>query len=231
MCLDTAGVDAALPHVEAARDAATGLVHPMLFDPGHLVDEAFGMINVPNAVWINEAGDLVRPSEPAWPDASSPRQEPVPSSLPPGRIGEMMTAASKIVSDREGYVAAIRDWAEHGSHSRFVLGADEVIARSEPRGMDEATAAAHFELAQYLHRQGHPDSAIEHFRASHKLHPDNWTYRRQAWSMQSSPIDGPLERFWQGPLDDAKDDWPYDSDWVTDIEASGPENYYRPFVP
>jgi hypothetical protein len=228
VCLDTAGTEAAMPHVNAARAVAQGEPHPMLFDPGHLVDEVFGMINVPNAVWIDGSGKLVRPSEPAWPAAAPER--PVPSAPPPdGRIGAMMANAGQIVADRAEYAAAVHDWALKGASSQFVLAADEVIGRSLPRGRNESLAAAHFEIAQFLHRNGSESDAVEHFRRSHELQPDNWTYRRQAWSMQPSALDGGLERFWQGPIDGT--DWPYRGDWVSDIEQSGPENYYGRFVP
>jgi len=228
VCLDTAGTEAAMPHVNAALSAAQGSPHPMLFDPGHLVDEVFGMINVPNAVWIDDSDNLVRASEPAWP-AAAPDRPPPSAPAPEGRIGAMMANAAQIVADRAEYAAAVHDWAINGADSRFVLAPDEVIARSMPRGRDESLAAAHFEIAQFLHRNGHQSDAVEHFRRSHELHPDNWTYRRQAWSMQPSALDGGLERFWQGPTDGS--DWPYPGDWVTDIKQSGPENYYSRFVP
>ncbi|MFN0027858.1 MAG: hypothetical protein ACKV2O_11875, partial [Acidimicrobiales bacterium] len=64
--------------------------------------------------------------------------------------------------------------------------------------------------------------AVEHFRAAHRLAPDNWTYKRQAWSLQGP--DGPFKRFWQGPQDGQP--WEYDSDWLADITASGAAEYY-----
>ena len=72
-------------------------------------------------------------------------------------------------------------------------------------------AAAHFELGQHLYRAGDVNPARAHFRAAHRLDPDNWTYRRQAWSFED-PLQGPSEH--------------YDSDWLSDLKASGAENYY-----
>jgi hypothetical protein len=72
-------------------------------------------------------------------------------------------------------------------------------------------AAAHFELGQHLVRAADREGAIEHFRAAHELQPENWTYKRQAWSLED-PLQGPTEY--------------YDGDWVSDIRASGPEHYY-----
>jgi Tetratricopeptide repeat len=220
VCLDTAGADGGIPYVEAAAAE-----HPSLLDQAHVVDEMFGIVNVPNGVWIDENGTIVRPAEPAFPGAVD-RPPRLPTAELEGRMAEMMGLAGQIVVDRETYPAALADWATRGAHSPFVLAPDKVLARSGERTAETACAAAHFELAQHLERQGHHDAAVEHFRASHRLAPDNWTYRRQAWSIEPSPLPGPLARFWQGPMEAAESDWPYDGDWVSDIRRSGPETYY-----
>jgi hypothetical protein len=92
-----------------------------------------------------------------------------------------------------------------------VLSPDEVIEQSRPRPPQLAEAAAEFELGQRLHRAGHAEDAIPHFRAAHRLDPDNWTYKRQAWSLVD-PFQGPTEH--------------YDGDWTSDIRKIGAENYY-----
>jgi hypothetical protein len=46
--------------------------HPSLIDSAHVVDEMLGVINVPNSVWIDENGMIVRSAEPAWPDRDAP---------------------------------------------------------------------------------------------------------------------------------------------------------------
>ena len=99
------------------------------------------------------------------------------------------------------------------------------------RVSSEATAAAEFELAQQLYRGGDLDAARAHFRNAHRLQPENWTYKRQAWSVEPSALEGPLARFWQGPLPGHEEDWAYDGDWVADANASGPANYYPRFRP
>ena len=53
----------------------------------------------------------------------------------------------------------------------------------QPRGVAEATAAAHCELGQYRYREGRTQDAVRHVREAHRLQPDNWTYKRQAWSL------------------------------------------------
>jgi hypothetical protein len=227
VCLDSLGAEAARPLIERAKPE-----HPSLIDVAHVVDERFGVVNIPNSLWIDEAGTIVRPAEPAWPDVPEPGgAADAPAEQPPGRMGEMMAAASQIVSDRAQYVAALRDWVEKGAASEFALSPEEVIARSGRRGVEEATAAAEFELAQHLFRAGDLAAARPHFREAHRLQPDNWTYKRQAWSIEPSAVEGPLERFWQGPLPGKEAEWAYEGDWVTDATANGPANYYPRFRP
>jgi hypothetical protein len=233
VCLDVADPAQSMPYVEAASPT-----HPTLIDPHHLVDELFGMTNVPNGVWIDEDGMIVRPAEAAWPgdratppaDAAADTDETPTARAPkmPQRVVDMMGQAAQIVSDRDAYASALRDWATNGATSEYVMSADQVLAASGPRGADDAKAAAHFELATHIELQGRHADAIPHFAAAHRLAPDNWTYRRQAWSIEPSGLPGPMSRFWQGPIDGAEKAWPYDGSWVDDIKQSGPVNYYRP---
>lgn len=225
--IDAAGVEALRP----STDAAPGLIH--LVDATHRVAELFGVINIPNGVWIDEHGMVVRPAEPApalrpAPPPSSPDAPPPPA--PTGRMAEVMGHAMKIRSSPSEYDAALRDWATNGSASSFALGADQVIERSTPRSADVARGEAHFELACHLVATGRGEAAVPHFRAAHRLHPENFSYKRQAWSLVPG-IDGPMARFWQGPVPGQEDAWPYEGDWLTDVSAMGAENYYPAFQP
>ena len=146
-----------------------------------------GFINVPNGVWIDEQGMLVRPAEPAWPprEPNATRYDQIPEDTPQ-RLKDMLGEARKIRSDPAGYVAALRDWVELGVDSRYALTPQEVVERSQPRPVEQARAAAAFELGQHLWREGYRDAAVGWFRESHRLHPDNWTYKRQAWTLVTS---------------------------------------------
>jgi len=223
--LDTRGAEGCRASIEAARPE-----HPSLIDAHHVLAELFGVTNIPQSVWIDEQGMIVRPAETA-PAPPGPRQGRIdPVADLPQRFKEIMGEAMKITQDAESYHAALRDWVEKGSASVYALSPDEVIERSRPRDRDIALGHAHFELACELERRGHHDAAVRHFRAAHRLVPDSWTFRRQAWSLET-PIDGPLARFWQGPPPDDPDSWPYEGDWLSDIRASGPENYYEAWRP
>src|SRR4029079_3571015 len=101
----------------------------------------------------------------------------------PQRMKDMLAEAAKLDVDTKIYAAALRDWAHHGKQSRYALSPDEVVRRSQPRPFEVSLAAANFEMGQHLHRTGRVDDARPFFRMAHRLQPENWTYKRQAWSM------------------------------------------------
>ncbi len=207
VALDTAGVEAVRPWIEAAQPE-----HPSLIDRAHVVDELFGVTNVPSGVWIDEAGTIVRPPETAYPRRPDYQDRAIP---PNASVAEAagITEVRKLRTEAEKYVSALRDWVDHGAESRFALAPEEVLRRSRPRAVEEARAAAHFELGQHLHRLGRPEDAVRHFRGAYRLQPDNWTYKRQAWTLLA-PHETPLAV--------------YGSDWLTDVRKIGAENYYPP---
>jgi Tetratricopeptide repeat len=207
VALDTGGAEAAGPWIEAAQPE-----HPSLIDEAHLLDELLGIVNVPSGVWIDEQGIIVRPPEPAFPGRAVLSEMEFPDDLPP-QLAEMLDESSKIRIEPERYLAALRDWAANGADSKFVLGPDEVLERSARRPIEVSQAAACFELGQHLHRSGHPQEAVRWFREAHRLQPDNWTYKRQAWSFVD-PLQGPSEE--------------YEGDWLSDVRKIGAENYYPP---
>ena len=45
------------------------------------------------------------------------------------------------------------------------------------------------------------------FREAHRLQPDNWTYKRQAWEFVDPILQGPSEQ--------------YEGDWLSDVRAIG----------
>jgi hypothetical protein len=206
VALDVGGAETAGTWIDMAKPA-----HPSLIDEAHVLDEMLGVVNVPTGVWIDEHGMIVRPPEPAFPGRAVVAELGLPEGAPQ-RMVEMMKEAAKMKVDPPRYAAALRDWAENGAESRFVLAPDEVVARSRPCSPEVSEAAASFELGQALHRAGHQQDAVRWFRNAHRLQPDNWTYKRQAWELVDPILQGPSEQ--------------YDGDWLSDVRAIGPENYY-----
>jgi hypothetical protein len=205
VALDVGGIPAAAPWIERAR-----ITYPALIDEAHLLDELLGIVNVPTGVWIDEAGVIVRPPEPAFPWRPRQPSDELLAQLP-AITAEQLREAQQMQIEPERYVAALRDWAAHGQDSPYALSPDEVLTRCARRDEQHSRAAACFELGQHLHRAGHAADAVRWFREAHRLAPENWTYRRQAWSL-ADPLQGPTEE--------------YESDWLTEVRKIGAENYY-----
>jgi tetratricopeptide repeat protein len=204
IALDTEGLPAARYFIERAEPE-----HPSLVDQTHLMDELFGVVNVPSGVWIDEEGMIVRPPEPAFPDRLGFKVPEGLADLDP-YIAGVLEETKRIRHDRR-YVGALRDWVDNGARSQYALTPDEVVERSRPRPREVGLAAAHFELGQHLWREGKRDDAIRHLREAHRLQPDNWTYKRQAWSFVN-PVQAPSAEF--------------EGDWLGDVRKIGAENYY-----
>jgi hypothetical protein len=200
-------MEAAAPWIDRAKTT-----HPALVDSTHVLDELLGVVNVPSGIWIDEQGLIVRPPEPAFPWRPRQPSEELLAQLPEITV-EQLREARKIRIEPERYVAALRDWVARGSESPFPLSPDEVVGRSRPRSEAVARAAACFELADHLRRTGHEAQATHWFREAHLLDPENWTYKRQAWSL-ADPLQGPTAE--------------YESDWLTEVRKIGAENYYPP---
>jgi hypothetical protein len=203
--LEMSGPDLLRPFVDAARPE-----HPSLVDTTHCMDARFGVTNIPQVVWIDEQGTIVRPPEPGSP-APQPTDDPFATTtfefMLRGRPGP------------EWYGDRLRDWARRGADSEWAMSPDEVVAASRPCPPEVSRAAAHFELAQHLwRRDGFSDGVLRHFAQAHSLQPDNITYKRQAYSAYSyGKRADPRALFWQSPKPGEEDDWPFVSDFTTDM--------------
>ena len=188
--------------------------HPTLVDTTHVTNAAFGFTNIPMAVWIDENGMLVRPAEAASIERSPLRDMEIPEGLPE-QLSKVMHAVKAIPDDAEAYRAAILDWVVNGSSSRFAMTPDEVIERSRPHSDDEARARACFELGEFLRRTGHPESAVAWWKEAHRLDPQNLVYKRQAWTLVTTPAGASEYDLMQGPND------VYDSNLVDEVSGEG----------
>ena len=161
-------VEAARPWIEAASPG-----YPCLIDREHLLAELYGLVNVPQAVWIDEAGRIVRPPETAGAYESFRALDLETMQVPEG-------AAAMSAEVRKRYLDALRDWAEKGAESRHVLTADEAAARLPQQGEDQARAHVLFRLGLWLGEHGRDDEAEAALAEAARLHPESWTIWRQA---------------------------------------------------
>jgi len=160
-------VEAARPWIEAA--APTYLT---LIDQNHLLSSLYNMVNVPQAVWIDEHGRIVRPTETAGSLDVLREFDPATRQLAPAAIERSQAAKAT-------YVEAVKDWARNGSSSRFVFDGTTAAAHVEPMTEDVALAHAMFKLGQYLVRIGRQDEAEPLFAECRRLHPKSWNIFRQ----------------------------------------------------
>jgi hypothetical protein len=159
--------EAARPFIEAAKPDYISLI-----DRDHHVSALFNMVNVPESVWIDERGHVVRPAENAgsYEGFRSRNRE----------TGEMPAdAAEKTARAKQIYMDAVRDWAINGAASKHALTSN--AAQSQLRRPDDNVALAHthFRLGNYLLRVGHIDAAQKQFDEAKRLHPDSWNIWRQ----------------------------------------------------
>ena len=73
------------------------------------------MVNVPTAVWIDERGKIVRPSEPAGVTDAFRKMNRTNFSIPTDAMNELQ-------AKRKAYQDAIRDWVAKGAKSKAKAG-------------------------------------------------------------------------------------------------------------
>jgi hypothetical protein len=186
-----------LPWIEAARPT-----YPCLIDRDHHVAELFGMVNVPQAVWIDEAGRIVRPTESAGAYEGFRKMNRTTREVP--------ADVAKITAEaKTTYVAALRDWVLHGAASAHAL--DGARARANVPRVTQEMAEAHaaFRLGQYLIRAGGQDEGERWLAEASRLHPESWAMWRQQAGVNELGL-AALPDFWER------------------VDALGAKRYYAP---
>jgi len=174
VALDSRGSEASRPWIEAAHPT-----YPCLIDKEHKVAQLYGMLNVPSAVWIDESGGIVRPTESAGAIDTSRAIDRQTGQVSP-------EARAEAQRRRQLYYEALRDWVEKGEESVYALSGQKVLDRV--RGTDErhSLGAANFRMGVYLYEQGRPSEAKRFLEEAQKLHPENWAFRRQSWNLEDT---------------------------------------------
>jgi hypothetical protein len=160
--------EAARPWIEAARPT-----YPCLIDRDHLVADLFNLVNVPQAVWIDEQGRIVRPPETAGSTDGFRAMDRKTRAVP-----DAVVAEGKHVKGL--YIDAVRDWVLRGPASVHVLDETRAAARLKLPRETVAEAHARFRLGLHLLRQGQADEAQSLLADASRLHPDSWAMWRQA---------------------------------------------------
>ena len=177
-------VEAARPWVEEASPTFITLV-----DQEHRLSALYNMVNVPQSVWIDEAGRIVRPTE-------SGGSIDILREFDPALGGFPEEAQARAGKAKETYLGAVRDWAINGSNSQFAFSPEEVQAHLEPMGVDQAMAHTKFRLGFELAAQGKNEEAERVFAECRELHPDSWNIFRQTTEKLDIGI-AAGEAFWE----------------------------------
>jgi tetratricopeptide (TPR) repeat protein len=130
-----------------------------------VVAELYNMVNVPQAVWIDEDGKIVRPTEVS---------------------GAAITFnIAKMRKRRAIYLDAIRDWVAKGAQSEHVFSEEQARAHLADFTPSIALAHANFHLGRYLWEHGDRDEAADFLREATDLNPDSWNFFRQMKNLEA----------------------------------------------
>jgi hypothetical protein len=171
------------PWIEAARPT-----YPTLIDRDHRLAELYGFVNVPQVVWIDEAGRIVRPAEAAGAYEGFRKMNRATRAMPEDVA--RLTAQAKTT-----YLDAIRDWERHGERSAHALAAERARAHLPALTEEIVRAQALFRLGQALIRRGHVDEGNRRLQEASRLHPDSWCIWRQSAGVNELGL-AALPDFW-----------------------------------
>lgn len=189
--------DAARPWIEASAPT-----YPCLIDRDHRTAELYRFTNVPQAVWIDEHGIVVRPPEDAGQTDAFRTIDRKTFAMPADALAERTRVKTL-------YYEAVADWAHRGSASRHVLGTDAMRARLRLPDAAVAEATALFRLGRVLLRDGRVDEAARWLAEASARDPASWAM----WRQQADK--------------DARGLASGDAFWAR-VEALGDRPYYRP---
>ena len=167
-------VAVALDTAEAVKQwvEAAGVEYPALIDAEHRLADLYNFVNVPEAAWIDEAGRIVRPPETAGAYEAFRYRDRTSGETPADEMAKRDQA-------RDTYYTAVRDWAEHGAESRFVMSPEDARAHMGKPTPEQAEAHAFFRLGAYLKARGRDAEAARHMARASDLHPASWAMWRQ----------------------------------------------------
>jgi hypothetical protein len=145
--------------VAAARhctreETSVPLAYPVLIDRDHAWAEAYGVINIPTTIWVDELDRIVRP----------------PTITP---ADDRFIEFTKIHADV--HHDALRRWVDDDV---MPMPADEITARRRVPDAQLQLARAERRLAMHLIRSGYAELGFAHLGRALELAPDDWTIQR-----------------------------------------------------
>lgn len=139
---------------EAVRPFTDGVTYPVLIDRDRTFTDAWGIVNVPTVVWLDEDDRVVRPNDVAFGT-------------------ETFREFTKV--DSRPHHEALRRWVLDGEEP---LSEEEAAAARWTPTDEHQRARLHFRMGLHLWRAGDLDGATEHFDRATELAPWDFTIRR-----------------------------------------------------
>jgi AhpC/TSA family len=191
---ESRGADHARPWIEQAKSG-----YWQLIDTEHRLSDLYNLVNVPQAVWIDEQGNIARPPETAGSTDHFRRMDLKTKTMSPEDQAERLAA-------RQSYLDAVRAWVREGKHTLPVDRARSALPKVTP---EIAEARARFRLGVWLHRHGRAAEGDRQMAEASRLHPESWSMWRQAADLDEvGKASGP--------------------DFWTRVQALGDKPYYPP---
>lgn len=175
---------AARPWIEEANPG-----YVVLVDQFHYVAELYNMVNVNQAVWIDESGAIVRPTESSGAYEGFRQRDKKTAAIPEEE-------AKKTADAKTTYHDALRDWVAKGSESEYAFDAEAARAHLSLPSPNIAQAHASFFLGQYLIGIGQSEEGDRYVEAASTLHPESWAIWRQGAGLDERGLAAQAD-FWE----------------------------------
>ena len=178
---ESRGADHARQWIDAAKSE-----YWQLIDVEHRLEDLYNLVNVPQAIWIDEGGKIVRPPETAGSTDHFRRMDLKTRTMSPEDQAARQAA-------REAYLNAVRAWVTTG---KYALDEGEVRERLPEVTPAIAEARARFRLGVWLRLHGNTVEGDRQMDEASALHPESWSMWRQAADLDEvGKASGP--GFWQ----------------------------------
>jgi hypothetical protein len=162
---ESRGADHARPWIEQAKSG-----YWQLIDIEHRLSDLYNLVNVPQAIWIDEQGKIVRPPETAGSTDHFRRMDLKTRTMSPEDQAARLAA-------RQDYLDAVRAWVNTG---KYALPADKARAGLPKVTPEIAEAHARFRLGIWLRMHDRAAEGDRQMATASKLHPESWSMWRQA---------------------------------------------------
>jgi hypothetical protein len=166
---ESRGAEHARPWIEQAKSS-----YWQLIDVEHRLSDLYNLVNVPQAVWIDEKGTIARPPETAGSTDHFRRMDLKTRTMSPEDQAARLAA-------RQAYLDAVRAWVNAGTHALPENQARAGLPKVTP---EIAEARARFRLGVWLRDHGRATEGDRQMNIASSLHPESWSMWRQAADLE-----------------------------------------------